>query len=122
MAWTQGNISMAKKIALGFLGLGAVFDFGAFFITVYMLENFSHLVSEGNALMAFMFETFGYGLVFVSMVLFWIGIFVLIRYYGKWFGVRWQLLFIVVIAIPVVWLTFMDFSSNVFVMASTLIN
>lgn len=114
MGLTREGIDRARKLGYGLLGLGAVFDFSAFFLTVYGLENLPHLLSEGNPLMAFMFDTFGYGFVLISMVVFWVALFVLTRYYGRWFGVKWQLLFILMIAIPVVSLTFMDFSNNVY--------
>jgi hypothetical protein len=114
MGLIPGSIEKARKLGYGVLCLGAAFDFAAFFLTVYGLENLPHLLNEGNPLMAFMFDTFGYGLVFIFTVVLWFVLFTLVRCYGKWFGAKWQLLLIFSLAIPILFLTFMDFSNNVY--------
>lgn len=118
MAWTQGNtdtlagIDRVRGIAYGVLGLGVFFNFGALVMTMYMLEHFSHVVYETNPFPAFVFSNFGYAPMVVVISMFWMGVFAIMRYWGKRHGKKEQLFLVVLTAIVLTSVSFMDFANN----------
>lgn len=112
MVFKPEHIDRARGIAYGVLGLGIFFNFGAFIITVYMLENFSWLVYETNPIPAYVFANFGYAPMFLVSVSIWIAVFATLKYWGGKFGSKQQFflaMFFVILLVPMV---FWDFSNN----------
>lgn len=112
MVFKPEHIDKVHVIVHRILGLGVIFNFAAFFITVYMLTNFSWLVYESNPIPAYVFANFGYAPMFVVTSLIWVGVFATINIWGKKYGKRQQLFLAIFFMVLLVPITFMDFTNN----------
>ena len=112
MGFMDGKFYRIRGVAHGLIGLSVIFNFGAFFLTVYMLEYFPYMFFESNPLPAYIFANYGYWVMFLLILPVWLSVFLIIRYWSKIHDIKNQALCSLLLSAPLLLITSWDFNNN----------